>query len=160
MSRTMLVIQEQDHTRLQGVLTRLLEETNAKFVFLLDKAGQAVASVGELDQDLTALASLTAGNVAATEGLGQLLGEDRFSTLFHEGENSSVHISLVSGRIILVVVFNETSSLGLVRLRVTQFTPELGAIVDEVLERGPGQPAEEGGASFDLSDEDIDALFS
>ena len=39
-----------------------------------------------------ALASLTAGNVAATDGLARLIGEKEFSILFHEGERDNIHI--------------------------------------------------------------------
>jgi hypothetical protein len=52
---------------------------------------------GELEQfDTTSLASLTAGNVAATDGLAKLIGEKEFSILFHEGERDNIHISIVA----------------------------------------------------------------
>jgi predicted regulator of Ras-like GTPase activity (Roadblock/LC7/MglB family) len=119
------VILEQDHARLEEALGRLLGEANAKFAFLIDRAGQHLAAVGNLDGiDPTALASLTAGNVAATEGVASLVGEKTFTSLFHEGERDSLHISGV-GTVILLVVFDARSSLGLVRLRVRQYAPVL-----------------------------------
>jgi hypothetical protein len=64
------VITEQDHARFMAILESLDREANAKFVFLLDKSGQQIAATGDLDEvDPTSLASLTAGNVAATEGV-------------------------------------------------------------------------------------------
>jgi predicted regulator of Ras-like GTPase activity (Roadblock/LC7/MglB family) len=162
MARTSMVILEEDYTRFTDLLESVLEETNARFVFLIDKTGQQLAHAGELEgADLTALASLTAGNVAATEGLAQLIGEDEFSTLFHEGSKDSLHISLVSTKIILLVIFDEHSSLGLVRLRVKQRASELGTVVDEILGRsGSGSGKAIGAAAFaDITDEDIDALF-
>ena len=59
--------------------------------------------------DTTSLASLTAGNVAATDGLAKLIGEKEFSVLFHEGEKDNIHISIVGERVILVVIFDERS---------------------------------------------------
>ena len=163
MARTNLVIHEADHARFIDVLQRVGDETNAKFVFLLDKAGQQIAHTGSLDgHDLTSLASLTAGNVAATEGLAQLIGENEFSSLFHEGHSDSLHISLISDRVILLVIFDEHSSLGLVRLRVKQRTGELGAIVDEIMARAHPASAQQQvtAATFaEITDEDIDALF-
>jgi len=163
MARNGMVFYQEDQTRFTELLECILEETNARFVFLIDKTGQQLAHAGELeDTDLTALASLTAGNVAATEGLGQQIGEQGFSTLFHEGSKDSLHISLVSSKIILLVVFDEHSSLGLVRLRVKQRAGDLSAVVDEVLGRAGAAPdqAAVGAAAFaDITDEDIDALF-
>mgnify|MGYP003693998193 CR=1 FL=1 len=85
---------------------------------LVDKDGQQIAVHGELgDLDTTSLASLVAGNVAATGGMAKLIGEDEFPTLSHEGAKESIHISVI-GRVLLVVVFDDRSSLGLVKLAV------------------------------------------
>ena len=161
MARTGLVILEEDHASFVAVLTALREEANAKFVFLLDKNGQQIARAGDLgDGDPTALASLAAGNVAATEGLAELIGETEFSTLFHEGERDSLHISLISNKIILLVIFDEHSSLGLVRLRVKQHGQQLANVVQVVLSRDNGGSAGVTAAALgDITDEDIDALF-
>lgn len=157
-----MVILEEDHTRFVSILDRLLGEANASMVFLVDKSGQQVAATGDLDGvDSTALASLAAGNVAATEGLAQLIGEDEFCTLYHEGAQGSILVSLVSDRIILLVVFDERSSLGLVRLRVKQRMPELEIVAGEVIQRS-GDRSAIGVAAVaiaEISDEDIDALF-
>ena len=161
MARTGLVILEEDHASFVAVLEELREEANARFVFLLDKNGQQIARSGDLrDCDPTGLASLAAGNVAATEGLAQLIGETEFSTLFHEGEQDSLHISLISNKIILLLMFDEHSSLGLVRLRVKQHGNQLARIVQVVLSRDNGGVAAMTAAALgDITDEDIDALF-
>jgi len=159
-----LVLHEADHKRLAAILDRLLHEANAKVTFLIDKNGQQLAAAGHLvDLDPTSLAALTAGNVAATDGLAKLLGESEFSTLFHEGEHDNLHINVVSGRAILVVVFNERSSLGLVRLRVKKSSSELSTILDDIVTRSRAQRSAPVGshASFaEITDDDIDALFN
>ena len=81
--------------------------------------------------DTTSLASLAAGNVAATGGMAQLIGEKEFPTLSHEGERESIHITVV-GRILLIVVFDERSSLGLVKLRSRQVSQQLLAMMEEI----------------------------
>jgi predicted regulator of Ras-like GTPase activity (Roadblock/LC7/MglB family) len=163
MSGPTTVIFENDHARFVAVLERLRSESSSKFAFLLDKNGQQIASSGDLDgTDPTALASLTAGNVAATEGLAQLIGESEFSSLFHEGVEDSLLISLVSNKVILLVIFDEHSSLGLVRLRVKQRLSELETIVSEMNSRAKVPAPSAAAASADLgeiTDEDIDALF-
>ena len=160
MARSGMVILEEDHASFVSVLDALRNESNAKFAFLLDKNGQQIARSGEIEGDPTSLASLAAGNVAATEGLAQLIGESEFSTLFHEGERDSLHISLISERIILLVVFDEHSSLGLVRLRVKQRSQDLAGIVQVVMTRdSEGAGAMAAPTLAEITDEDIDALF-
>jgi predicted regulator of Ras-like GTPase activity (Roadblock/LC7/MglB family) len=157
------VVLEDDYVRFEAVLERLRRDSNAKLVFLLDKNGQQITSAGDLDGvDPTSLASLTAGNVAATDGLAKLIGEREFSILFHEGESENLHINVVGGRAILVVLFDERSSLGLVRLRVKKATAELTAILEEIAARTEAEHASAFGSSpfAEITDEDIDALFS
>jgi len=162
MARTNLVILEQDYEHFVAMLEQLRTDANARFVFLMDRNGQHIAGVGDLASvDPTALASLAAGSVAATEGLAGLVGEQAFTTLFHEGRSDSLHLSTVADKAILLVSFDERSSLGLVRLRVQQSTPPLAEIVTEVVRRSDAPRAE--GLTVtplgDLTDADIDRLF-
>ena len=137
-------------------------DASAKIVFLVDKNGQQIAEAGEVNLiDTTSLASLTAGNVAATDGLAKLIGEKEFSILFHEGRKDNIHISIVGQRLILVVIFDERSSLGLVRLRVRKASVDL----DRVLKEMEAKSLEVGSVKTvspfaEITDDDIDALFS
>src|SRR6187455_2382289 len=136
MAAVELVLYQEEFQRLDSALKKLRQEANAKAVFLIDKNGQQIASAGEVDQfDTTSLASLTAGNVAATDGLAKLIGEREFSVLFHEGQRDHIHISIVAKRAILLVIFDERSSLGLVRLRVKRANQELEQIFEEMLRK-------------------------
>jgi predicted regulator of Ras-like GTPase activity (Roadblock/LC7/MglB family) len=162
MARMDMIIQEEDHSRLMGVLDTLNDESNARFIFLIDKNGQQIARTGAVEGiDHTSLASLTAGSVAATEGLAALLDEQTFTTLFHEGQNENLLISLISDRSVLLVVFDEHSSIGLVRLRVDQFKPKLSDLMDGICNRSnPKTPVTINSAEFEkISDDDIEALF-
>ena len=157
-----VVVTVEDHERFQTELAAIGTETNAKLVYLIDKAGQQIASFGEMDGvDPTSLASLTAGNVAATEGVAALVGESEFASLFPEGARENVHISVVSNRLILLIVFDERSSLGLVRLRVDQHKSTLGEITGVLLSRSQEDSANDDAARVfeDLTEADIDALF-
>jgi len=164
MSTPDLVMYEEEYLQLKEVLARLLVDSNSKIVFLVDKNGQQIAAHGDMKGvDATSLASLTAGNVAATDGLAKLIGEKEFSILFHEGERDNIHISLVAQRVILVVIFDEKSSLGLVRLRVKKASQELERVFEAIVkkaeqERGAGQRFDSPFA--EITDEDIDSLFS
>lgn len=160
MAEPQLVMYEEEFQKINSILDRLLRESNSKGIFLVDRNGQLIANCGDNDHiDSTALASLTAGNIAATGGLAKLLGEKEFTVLFHEGERDNIHISLVHSRVILVVIFDERSSLGLVRLRVKKAGEDLAAIFDGLLKK-----AESGAGGLDspfaeITDDDIDNLF-
>jgi predicted regulator of Ras-like GTPase activity (Roadblock/LC7/MglB family) len=154
-----MVMYEEEFNQIQAVVDRLVKEANARVVFIVDKNGQLIAASGEVDNiDTTSLASLTAGNIAATGGIAKLLRENEFATQFHEGENANIHIQLVGNRVILVVIFDSKSSLGLVRLRVRKASEELNRIFESLL----AKVQEPGGDSpfAEITDEDIDNLFN
>jgi predicted regulator of Ras-like GTPase activity (Roadblock/LC7/MglB family) len=164
MSSQDLLLYDEEFEKIRQALQRLLEDASAKLVFLVDKNGQQIAAVGDLSTlDTTSLASLTAGNVAATDGLARLIGEKEFTILFHEGEKDNIHISIVAARVILVVIFDERASLGLVRLRVRRATGELEAVFAEIgrkIESHRASARREESPFSEITDEDIDRLFS
>ena len=151
---------EQQYQQLGHILNKLRLESFSRVVFLVDKNGQQIAVHGDVgDIDTTSLASLAAGNVAATGGMALLIGEKEFPTLSHEGERESIHICII-GRVLLVVVFDERSSLGLVKLRVKQASRDLSALFVEV-ERVTQERRDREEALFaEITDDDIDSLFN
>ncbi|HEX5709067.1 MAG TPA: roadblock/LC7 domain-containing protein [Pyrinomonadaceae bacterium] len=151
---------EQQYEQIRSALTKLRMEAFARVVFLVDKNGQQIAVVGEVGNlDTTSLASLAAGNVAATGGMARLIGEKEFPTLSHEGERESIHICII-GRVLLVVVFDERSSLGLVKLRVRQASRELAAIFEEITRIAAEKKEADEALFAEITDEDIDSLFN
>src|SRR5436190_18837624 len=159
MPSTPIVIGENSYRQVKAVLGRLRLDAAARLVVLVDKHGQQIAVHGELGElDTSSLASLAAGNVAATGGMAKLIGENEFPTLSHEGEKESIHISVI-GRVLLLVVFDDRSSLGLVKLRSKQISHELAKTFAEIEEEsasGAGGPLPFNG----ITDEEIDSLFS
>jgi predicted regulator of Ras-like GTPase activity (Roadblock/LC7/MglB family) len=159
-----LVMYEEEYQLIKEILARLQSDSNSKIVFLVDKNGQQIAAHGDMHGvDATSLASLTAGNVAATDGLAKLIGEKEFSILFHEGERDNIHISLVAQRVILVVIFDERSSLGLVRLRVKKASLELEKCFETIVAKAASDQSVAGqfeSPFAEITDEDIDSLFS
>ena len=168
-----LVMYEEELSQINHVCEVLHRDANARAVLVIDKNGQAFAQAGEVEQlDVTSLSSLTAGNVAATGAIASLLAEKEFAGQFHEGEKTNVHISIVGQRVmktnvhisivgqrvILVVLFDERSSLGLVRLRVRKATAELVQILDVLTKKSASgnQPS----VFSEITDDDIDNLFN
>ncbi|PYQ13483.1 MAG: dynein regulation protein LC7 [Acidobacteria bacterium] len=157
-----IILLEEDFRVIRDLIQKLRNDANARVVCLVDRNGQQIACVGEAEAlDTTALASLAAGNVAATDSLARLIGEKDFSTLYHEGEKDNLHLSIVGGKVILVVIFDERSSLGLVRLRVKKHAGELAAALEKMQQRSVQARSGKAGTSpfTDITDEDIDSLF-
>ena len=128
MHDTQLVMYDEDFRKVLAVTQRLVKDANAKGVFVVDRNGQLISEAGEMrGVDTTSLASLTAGSVAATGGLAKIVGEEEFPVHFHQGQRDNLHITLVH-RMILVVIFDDRSSLGLVRLRVKKAGTELAKV--------------------------------
>ena len=151
---------EQQFQQLRVILGKLRLESFSRVVFLVDKNGQQIATHGDVgDLDTTSLASLAAGNVAATGGMARLIGEKEFPTLSHEGERESIHICII-GRVLLVVVFDERSSLGLVKLRVKQASRDLSNLFDELERLNLERREREESLFAEITDDDIDSLFS
>ena len=163
MNETQLVMYDEDYRKILAVIQKLVRDANAKGIFVVDRNGQLIGEAGEMRGiDTTSLASLTAGCIAATGGLAKIVGEDEFPIHFHQGQRDNLHITLVAHRIILVVVFDDRSSLGLVRLRVKKSGVELAKIFEQIQKRSEQAQAGGGGdAPFaEITDEDIDNLFS
>jgi predicted regulator of Ras-like GTPase activity (Roadblock/LC7/MglB family) len=154
-----MVMYDEEARQIQVVCDRLARDANAKAVLVIDKNGQPIAQAGETDHlDVTSLSSLTAGNVAATGGIAKLLAEREFAGQFHEGEKTNIHIAIVAQRVILVVLFDERSSLGLVRLRVRKASDELTRILEALIKKAASANAPS--VFAEITDDDIDNLFN
>ena len=160
MAETPFIIHEQQFHRIKNVLARLCVECAARVVFLVDRDGQPIAFHGDIgDMDTTSFSSLAAGNVAATTSMARLIGEDVFPAVVHEGERESIFISVI-GRSLLVVVFDERSTLGLVKLRTKKASYEVAAIFEDIMRDSEKQRFEENSFFSEITDDDIDSLFN
>jgi predicted regulator of Ras-like GTPase activity (Roadblock/LC7/MglB family) len=160
MVETTIVIHEHQFQRIKNVLARLCVECAARVVFLVDRDGQPIAFHGDIgDMDTTSFSSLAAGNVAATTSMAKLIGEDVFPAVVHEGERESIFISVI-GRSLLVVVFDERSTLGLVKLRTKKASHEVASIFEDVTRDSTNQRLNGNSFFAEITDEDIDSLFS
>src|SRR4051795_477545 len=151
---------EDDYGAITESLNRFLGEANARCAMLVDRAGQLVATVGEPPAfDSTAFASLTAADFSANDQLARMLGEPEFGALFHQGERESMYLADVARRVILVVLFDNRTTLGLVKLRVKTAVGQLNQVFTDMFNRdgttAPGVASEFLGEAED----EIDKLF-
>ena len=157
-------IYEEDYWAINSVLKELIENSNSQSVLLIDKTGQLIASVGmEPDFDLMSFASLCAADFEANSQLAKLIGEKDFSTLYHQGSDESMYLARVAQSIILVVLFNKRTTLGLVRLRVKKALEGLNTILSRLFEKLEYENEELKEFDEEFTDElnrEIDSLFS
>ena len=159
MNPSNIVLHEAEYQHLQSILAKMQRELRAELVLLINHSGQQIAFDGPAqDVDLTALASLAAANLAATDGLARLVGEPQFSMLYHQGKHRSIYISDLGQRFSLVVLFDETVSPGLVRWKVKRATTSLEEVFRGFLQKVEG-PATRSDSAACFSDEEIEELL-
>src|SRR4026209_3038061 len=133
---------EDDFAAITQSLQRFLHDCNARCALLVDRSGQLVATVGEQPRfDPTAFATLTAADFSANDQLARLIGEKDFQSLFHQGEKESMYLADVARRVILVVLFDTRTTLGLVRLKMKPRVEELTQRFAQVFARHAAGPA-------------------
>jgi predicted regulator of Ras-like GTPase activity (Roadblock/LC7/MglB family) len=156
---------QEDFRKIHDSLSKLKRGTQANALLLIDRAGQLITSIGNTSQlDITSFATLSAADFAATKQLASLVGEEEFSDLFHEGVRENIYVSMVDSKVILVVLFDKRSTLGLVRVRTTQISREISEIFREIydkLEEGSA-PSTKSVLDSDFAreaEEELDNLF-
>lgn len=150
---------QDDFTSITESLQRFLTETNSQAAMLVDRSGQLVTTVGDAPGlDTTAFATLTAADYSANDQLAKLVGEGDFTSLFHHGEKS-IYVADVARRLLLVIIFDSRTTVGLVRLRIKAEIEELTLLVDRVFSRGRNSAAS-GGHLLEGADDEIDKLFN
>ncbi len=109
--------------------------------------------------DPTAFASLTAADFSANDQLARMLGEAEFGALFHQGERESMYLADVARRVILVVLFDNRTTLGLVKLRVKPVVGQLNQVFTEMFDRDPRSAPGVESAFLGEAEDEIDELF-
>lgn len=123
------------------VLEETLRETGARYALLVDRKGFVLAHKEALwapkPPPLDSLATLAAGNAAATQALAKLLGEVRFQEILHQGERTGLYMDEAGEYALLLVVFDESAPLGKVKLYGERAAEALSRLVEEAMANPP-----------------------
>ena len=131
-----MIIYEEEITGIDSLLSKLLKGAEAKCALLVDKDCHLITRQGFTHSlDTTALAALLAGSFASTKEIARLVGETEFSVLFHQGKKDHIHMSLVGERSILAVIFDDRTTIGMVRLYAKESSAELAKIFAGLTDR-------------------------
>lgn len=131
-----IVITKKDIERIDFCLNKVVSSSLAHSVLLIDRSGQLIAHHGNtLGIDIPSLSALTAANFGATAEIARILGEEEFTLLFHKGRSENVYFSAVGEHVIMVTLFDDRTSLGLIRLQVNKIIEELSKILSSIFEK-------------------------
>jgi predicted regulator of Ras-like GTPase activity (Roadblock/LC7/MglB family) len=132
------------HSKLCRVLSSLSSMLSASGCYLISRSGlELAASVAEEPSDRSALCSLAAGTLAATESLGQMVGEHQFRRIFQRGPRRSLLLCPVGPMALLLVVLNGSQQDRISRRELDRVI----LLLQDLLERdnlrgGPPSPGE------------------
>ena len=97
-------------------LTRFLHRSHASLAVLVDSFGNAVTYAGEDPEfDLSSFASLAVADYLASREMAILLGESEMQWVVHEAVDAGLVLAPLHPGLILAVLFDDRSTLGLVR---------------------------------------------
>jgi len=131
-SEDSLIVYEQQMEKIDAAIRWLIKKAEAKCALLVDKDGHLITRQGFTQSlDTTALAALLAGSFASTREIARLVGEPEFSVLFHQGKKDHIHISLVNDQTILAVIFDDRTTIGMVRLYCRETSEKLNDVFSE-----------------------------
>ena len=154
--------QEEDGRRIRGLLDTFLVESGARSALVVDRNGQLILGVGEPPAfDSTSFASLAAADFSANDQLASMMGEQEFSSLFHQGEKESMYLADIGRRVILIALFGEGATLGMIRIKARAAVRELGGIFQELFDRSSSSAgvAQLESSWLDEAETEIDRLF-
>ena len=130
-----IVLTKKDMEKIDHCLNRIISSTLAHCVLLIHRSGQLISHLGNVPGiDTLSLSALTAANFGATAESARLLGEKEFTLLCHKGRNENVYFSAIGEHVIMVTLFDDKTSLGLIRLQIHKITDELCRVLSSIFE--------------------------
>ncbi|MGA1825284.1 MAG: roadblock/LC7 domain-containing protein [bacterium] len=124
-----LIFYEDEIKQIEDLLDNFIKQSGAKCTFLVDHNGYLISKKGFTSSfNGETISALVAGSFAATKEVAKLLGESEFSVLFHQGKRDSIQMCLIEQRAILAILFDERTTIGMIRLYSKQTGEELNKI--------------------------------
>ncbi len=151
----------EDIDEIDLILSDFLDASQAKCILLVDKEGHLVTKKGFTKSfDTTSLSALVAASFASTKAMAEVLGETQFLVLSHQGKSEHIHVALVIGRALLVIVFDDRTTLGMVRLYANEVTGRVVEALRKAEERNKTRPKQVLQADFEAAAEQrLDDFF-
>ena len=131
-----LTFYKEDIEKIDRLLAEFLRLSGAKCALLIDKEGHLVTRRGEVRSiDMDTISALVAGSFAATKEMARLLGEEEFTALYHQGTRDNIQLSLVGDRTLLTILFDDRTTVGMVRLYANETAKKLSEVYRQAVGR-------------------------
>ena len=134
-----MVITPEGITKITALLNELYSEANARSILLVEKSGQHLAMVGEESPHVMALSALVVGAFSSSREIARLLGEPEFKTMFQQGNRLNIFISLLDSQDLITVIFDERTTLGMIKLKTQQMTKRISEEIKNMAQSQVGQ---------------------
>ena len=136
---------EEDIGELNNAMQELLIKSDTTSALILDKGGFIITQCGPTGNlDTMTLAALSAASYAATESIATLVGETNFTSVYQQGEQSSLLVINVDEFCLLAVIFKASVTVGVVKYFAGPAAKKIAEQMQVAQEREPG-------AGLDLS---------
>jgi predicted regulator of Ras-like GTPase activity (Roadblock/LC7/MglB family) len=95
--------------------------------------------VGEESPHVMALSALVVGAFSSTREIARLLGEPEFKIMFQQGNRLNIFISLLDSQDLITVIFDERTTLGMIKLKTQQMTKRISEEIKNMAQSQVGQ---------------------
>jgi predicted regulator of Ras-like GTPase activity (Roadblock/LC7/MglB family) len=123
---------DQLRTQIQEPMRWFVREARVRTAVLVNRSGQVLAQHGFTSSyDVANVAALAAATHSSAHALAQLTGSGRWIHLHHAGHRRQLFLApfrTPTEELILVTIFDDESTLGLVQLFFDRFSEMIGAI--------------------------------
>lgn len=128
-----MVLSESAYWEIRNTIIDLVTKTKARAIIFADMNGHPISQRGELeDYNVSALTALAAAEFAATSEMARMIGEpSTFKLLFHEGRKANVYMSSVGDNYLILLIFDHTVALGIIRIFTNRAVSRLNGIIQE-----------------------------
>ncbi|MDZ4742669.1 MAG: roadblock/LC7 domain-containing protein [Verrucomicrobiota bacterium] len=140
----------EDVNQIDHVLSNFLQKSETQLAVVIDRGGNIISQQGNITiMDTTVVAALAAGSFAATMELARRIGEMEFNALYHQGKGAHLFIYSVDENTIIVTVFNDQTTIGLVRFYAESAATDLGELLNKLRQKNVSE-------RFELTTKDIE----
>ncbi len=139
LSKTQVVLNAEESNLIDEMFGEYLADSEAKDIILLNKSGELIAKSGDITSDAAVMVSaLAAGVFSATNELARILGEKEFTITFHQGQETNIHISLITRDTLLSIIFDNRAPIGAIRF----WAKKVGNSVKEIIKKAEKRSSE------------------
>ena len=131
---------QEDMECLDSALGELLERSEATAALIIDKGGPLICQSGEVDRfDTTTISALAAGSFCATQAIAERCGEINFSSIYQQGDHTSLLFRNIDDNLLLIVMFRAALSVGAIKYYGDVTVERVSTQMQKAQQRDPDQ---------------------